>query len=393
MHPEIIRHYLSLGFIPHATIAGEYLQGLFAHQERREGDPGKVLVEIVGDLTSGSSDVAIPLSGGYDSRALLGAALQVFPANRIHCFTYGPEQFEEVLGARAACERAGVEHHVVDPREIEWSLPAIERETQRRLSNGLGLAPIDGVAVFAGLAAAIPPEMAVLCGFLGDIVTGKLVAGDRADHDPELALTRFYRHNAVLLEDRPSALFRDFLRSHERLKDDWPGLTTYDLLNLGFRQRLRIRSVTTAAFTRAVRPYEDPRWVSLWFSRPVGERVGQRSYLNCLERHFPIQFPGHSAALRCAAWLSRTRQRLFGERPEDGSAAPWSTTRGRGDPRHNASMSAVLEEACRCFDRRGLAAPGAAMNAFEDLMRKPSRTAFVAARWYASAEILARCDG
>ena len=332
VQPDAIRRYLSLGFVPDAGIATEYVHSLLGAPDQRDGDPGDLLVEIVEDLTSGSGDVAIPLSAGFDSRGLLGAALRIFPKKRIHCFTFGPEQFDQVLGARAACRRAGVEHHVVDPIRIEWDMAAIQREAQRRLRAGLGVAPIDGLAIFTGLAAAIPRDMAVLSGFLGDIVTGKLVFGDRADNDPELALSRFYQHNAVLLNERPDGLFLDFLRSQQQLKAHWPGLTTYDLLNIGFRQRLRIRSVTTAAFAKAIRPYEDPRWIAYWFSKPLAKRVDQRSYVNTLQRHFPAQFPRYSGQSRHARWLNSAKVACSWQ------ARAWVVSRAMGiEPRSRRS--------------------------------------------------------
>jgi hypothetical protein len=387
VQPETIRHYLSLGFLPDADIACDYVRDLLAAPHCEAPSPAELLIEIVHDLTEGSDALAIPLTAGNDSRGLLGAALEVFPKGRVQCFTFGPENFEDVIGARAACRAAGVDHVVVDPDTIEWSLPAIQREMERRLQMGLGLAPIDGLVVFGGLAEAIPDGLPILSGFLGDAITGRHLAGDASDNDPKLAIERFYGQNPVILADRPHLLFQQFLSAHEPLKADWPGLTTYDLLDLGFRQRLRIRSVTTAAFRRAIQPFEDPRWIAYWFSKPLHRRIRQRSYLRSLHSRFAPLFPQRSYSHRLKNWLAR-RGLPVASRAKTSASGPFDAR--RGDPRRNASMAAVLEETCRDFDRRGLAAPGAGKTAFDELMREPSRARFLAARWYASAEVLAR---
>ena len=211
-----------------------------------------MLVEIVRDLTNGSDEVAIPLTAGNDSRGLLGAALELFPPHRIHCFTFGPENFEDVIGARAACRSVGVDHFVLDPDTIELEHARHPARDGTKAEPRFGLALIDGLVGIGGLAAAIPEGLPILSGFLGDAVSGRHLAGDGSDNDHKLAMRRFYRQNPVLLSEYPHSLFQDFLAEHEQLKSDWPGLTSYDLLDLGFRQRLRIRSVTTAAFDGAL---------------------------------------------------------------------------------------------------------------------------------------------
>ena len=63
---KALRDYLSFGFVPDAGLASDYLDELLGAATAGPGDPSKLLVEIVADLTSGASDVVIPLSGGRD---------------------------------------------------------------------------------------------------------------------------------------------------------------------------------------------------------------------------------------------------------------------------------------------------------------------------------------
>ena len=132
-----LRDYLSFGFIPDARLASDYLNELFgAAAKAGPTDPSKLLIEIVADLTNGASDVVIPLSGGRDSRALLGAALHAFPNRNIHCITFGSEGSEDVEGAKVACAGARVSHQLVDPDTLEWNLDELTDEMEKRSPSG-----------------------------------------------------------------------------------------------------------------------------------------------------------------------------------------------------------------------------------------------------------------
>ena len=379
MDPGAIRQYLSFGFAPDAGLASEYLEGLFGVPGERRDDPSKLLTDLVEELTAGATDIAIPLSGGRDSRALLGAALRTFPNRRIHCFTFGPEGSEDVIGARAACRRVGIAHQVVHPDTVEWNLDALTDEMRRRLNDRRGIAPIDGMTIFGALASRIPPELPVLSGFLGIVAGGKhLGEADRAGDDSRV-LDRFFSHNRAVLEERPKSMFRKFLASHERLLGYWPGLSKFDLLDFGFRQRLRIRSSVTGSFRNPVRVYEHRRWIEYWFSRPIAERINYEKYDALLEDAFPLIFGPKPLASRAQLWWAR----------RSGSAGKGVY---RGDPRQNPSMAAALDEACRCFDQRDYGVHESAVSAFNDLLREPTVAAFRRVRWFATAEILARAQ-
>ena len=383
---ERIRQYLSLGFVPDAERASDYLDQLFAGTPQQHKDPTRLLVEIVQDLTAGSSKVAIPLSGGKDSRALFGAALDLYSAAQIQCFTFGPEASADVKGARRACRRAGVVHHVLQPDSLKWDIDALTNGMARRLEDGVGIPPIDGIAIFSSLSAMIGEDMPVLSGYLGVAANGKHLGGGALDEDHDQVLARFYRQNRGVLADRPDNVFREFLGLKRSLRDRWEGLTNFDLLDFGFRQRLRIRSSVTCGFARPIRPFEDRRWISHWFSQPVRARIEQASFDAALSRAFPTVFGAPTLGGRIGDWLARGRRHS-----RQGDAGSWIAD--RGDVRRNASMAAALEEACRSFDERGIASGElSAAAAFQQLLREPTKTAFRQVRWFATAEIVLRAQ-
>jgi hypothetical protein len=371
---DAIRQYLSFGFVPDPALASAYLEELFGDTTAHDrADASKLLVEIVEHCTAGASDVAIPLSGGRDSRAILGAALEIFPARNIHCITFGSRGSADVEGARAVCRTAGVPHHVVDPDTLTWDVDALTREMQRRIAGRTGIPPIDGMHIFGALAALIPAPTPVLSGYLGIVAVGKHL-GNIPEENHQAVLTRFLKQNRGVIDDVDATIFTEFLHSHEWLRDSWPGLTKFDLLDFGFRQRLRIRSSVTGSFAKPVRVFEDRRWISHWFSRPLAERVNFEKYDQLLTIRFPRIFGRQPLGSRVRRWRARFRGRGH----------------YRGDPRRNPSMAAALGEACRAFDGRALDLDQSATAAFKRLMREPSLAAFRTVRWFATAELVAR---
>ena len=376
MTADSIRRYLSLGFVPEPGLASAYVEDLFAGPHIQSADPSKLVVEIIEERTAGASQVVIPLSGGRDSRTILGGALALFAPHQVHCITFGSVGSADVEGARAVCRNARVSHQVIDPDTLQWNLDELTGELHRRLIERTGIPPIDGMLVFGELARAIPPEVPVLSGYLGIVAAGKHLNRAIAGEENCAAISRFLEQNRGVLECSDHAMFREFLERHAPLLEQWPGLTKFDLLDFGFRQRLRIRSSVTGSFANAVCPLEDRRWIAHWFSQPLAERMDGAKYDSHLARSFPLVFGRQPLLSRIQRWRGRRRGR--------GAY--------RGDPRQNPSMAAALDEACRAFDRRDFHIGHSATAAFNTLMREGDLGAFRKVRWFATAELLARAQ-
>lgn len=373
-----IRDYLSFGFVPDAGLASQYLHELFGAPTAQAGNPTELLIEIVADLTAGATDLAIPLSGGRDSRALLAASLRTFSNRRIHCITFGPEGSPDVERARAVCRRTGVAHRIMDPDTLNWDLGELTDEMERRLIGRMGIPPIDGMLIFGALAKLIPSGAPVLSGYLGVVSTGKHLK-DAVTDDESRAVARFLAQNRAVIDERSAAMFLEFMTAHEPLQGNWPGLTKFDLLDFGFRQRCRIRSSVTGAFKNVVRVYEDRRWIAQWFSQPLSARLSVEKYDEILGCDFPAIFGRQPILSRVRLWRAMT-----------GGAAGKGVY--RGDARRNPSMAAALEQACRSFDKRRIDVGQSATAAFDTHMREPSLATFRRIRWFATAEILARAQ-
>ena len=90
----------------------------------------------------GAKKVLLPVTSGLDSRGLLGAALDVLPADAVQTFTIGEPSSPEIVGGRGAAERAGVAWEPVDPRTVEWNADRIKFIVQRREHSADSATPI-----------------------------------------------------------------------------------------------------------------------------------------------------------------------------------------------------------------------------------------------------------
>jgi hypothetical protein len=80
--------------------------------------------------------LTLGVSGGYDSRALLTAALEHMPAKNIRTFTFGSPGTYDYDYPHALAQRTGIEHRAYDLSEILWDTDRVRR----------GCDLIDGVA-------------------------------------------------------------------------------------------------------------------------------------------------------------------------------------------------------------------------------------------------------
>jgi hypothetical protein len=151
--------------------------------------------------------------------------------------------------------------------------------------------------------------------------------------------------------------------------------------------RATTSGVNSDAFAICVRPYEDPRWVSHWLSRPLTDRIGQRAYLAEMHHAFARVFgaasvrpPRHHFIRRIvpSRMLKWARAKL---RPPRLSVAI-----NRGDPWSNESMRKVVEDLLIGFDGRQIL-PFPTMTAFRAIMHQFDEDKFQVVRWASSAEL------
>lgn len=400
--PHALDDYVSLYFVPDAEAASTYVRQLLVPDAPVAEDPIELLCQIIEDATEGRSEIVIPLTGGLDSRGLLGAALRVLPADAISCITFGTATFPDAAAAVDTCERLGVRHQRVDPDLIHWDLPTITRAGVATWERWRSLGPIDALAIFGAMADVIGDRL-VLSGYLGGVSSGSHLP--RSDNRRNGAATsaafldKEHAKNLALTpmrgRERLIAMLDEFIDLHKDLLDGFAGLTWYDLVHLGFRQNGIVRSVASGAYRSSLSPFEDPRWVRHWMSKPLDERLGGLAYKQLLRDAFPDVFPADPpppVAARPPAPARRLRDR-FRSRPELPPAiAPRpAPVDGRGDVRRNASMAGVLHDTVTAFDDRRIVPDVSVSASLQNLMGdSPTAKDYLRVRTAAAAEMYLR---
>ena len=358
-----LREYLAVGCAVAPPAARAYLQQLLDSSPGDADRPVDILCRIVEEATvqRGHADVVIPLSGGYDSRGLLAVALEILPARNISCITFGTEESHDVMVAARVCARVNVRHERLDPNTVVWDLDRFTAIGRALWERWRSLARIDSIAIYQALADRIG-DRPVLSGYLGDPISGKRIPHDAAARFGAGAVAAFLARNQVTRladpvdTERLETAIATFIGEHEQedaLVASWPGLTDYDLLDIGFRQAGRIRAAVSGTYGLSITPYADPRWVGYWMSRPLSERVRQAAYRQLYREHFPRLF-AEPPASGLARWKRRVPVNIKRRLRRQPKQVDWvrSYFQRRGDPRRNHSMAAVLCDATDAFDRR-----------------------------------------
>jgi asparagine synthase (glutamine-hydrolysing) len=131
--------------------------------------------------------LGILLSGGLDSRALLGELAQLVPGDQLHTFTWGIPGCDDARAAKALARVARTRHHFFELRP-DWLLDKAEEAV--RITDGLG----NLVNLHALATAREESQFArvVFKGFMGDAMMGFALTKDFwGDYDEE---TRYRVH-------------------------------------------------------------------------------------------------------------------------------------------------------------------------------------------------------
>jgi hypothetical protein len=358
--------YLSLGFVfegrpeAEATIADLALAaGRNAPQSRSASAFAALLVEILDDLIApfGDSVIALPLTGGLDSRMLLGACLRIVPPSRLLALTFGRPGTTDYDMARRLTKRLGVPHVLIDTARTDWAPETVDATAAALAARSTFRPRIDGVHLLGALYANAPDGAPILSGFLGDMLSGAHAKPHHADRDPDRAIADFVAlndaHPPAPGSEGPEEVNRRlkaFLETAAQAGEGRGGFSDFDLLDLGLRQRCRIRPGVTCEDARVLTPFADPRMVAFWANAPLADRVGQRLYRDAARSEFPKVFEDRRLRTRLhdggRRLLHRLRRRL--------GAAHLEQFVDRGDPRRNRSLDAFIAHRLAGFEARGL---------------------------------------
>jgi asparagine synthase (glutamine-hydrolysing) len=241
--------------------------------------------------------VAITLSGGLDSRALLGC---LEPTERkIRSYTFGPILCRDARYAQRMAELAGTTHRHVD---IDGSF--LPTHLERAVETTGGMIAGTHFHILALLESLAGEADVVIDGLAGDALTGSHLSwGMFAARNTESAASAVFSQRATAFPDaesRAKLLQPDFLhglaydpreaveRHFENLADapPWWGCHLFDLLE---RQR-RFIQFGPHLFRQQIAvetPFYDPALTELLKQAPPRFLIEQRAYLRMHRRHFP----------------------------------------------------------------------------------------------------------
>lgn len=333
----MINDYLYYGYLPPSSVSRplidlpNHFDGKHDYSLAGASEAFDRAVDNALSKASGNGCCVVPLSGGWDSRALLGAALERFPKHKIKTISFGaPGLLDFEIGGQIA-KNYNLEHCTIDlsSHHITWkelSKTVKESPWTYTLSSHYNK--------IAYIKSALSNNDFVLSGFLGDVLTG----GHLNDTDTKATAANI------------------FVKGQRREKKIWLPQETYDpvealpelptsgwsdgeALDLTVRQSRCIAPIVTPlthwddwggsvgelpSGASMLAPFADPEWAGYWRMAPIEMKVNKKLYTAMLKEKYPRLFampskyslgvPASSNYKYRVAKLKRQVQHHFGKR-------------------------------------------------------------------------------
>jgi hypothetical protein len=340
-----IAQYVAFGFIPELGDEDPlHLLGDWSRQPRRasreasasslvrEGTRAlRAAFEECAALSDGRADQAVFLSGGLDSRTILGAALEQFHTSEVVAATFGLPGEQDFEFAAIVAQAAGVRHEVLESFSVDWTTSGLVDSV---LARELPLPfPFGQRYLSYVLHTRIGRDAVFWDGLCGDAVSGDWAPRVGEHWSWPRSVQRFLRVHVLAGHER-------YVRPGFRADDVMPvapfcaeGILSYpDQLDFAIRQtkytgtrRLRDYTIRT--------PFLRRPWLDFMFGLPVQDRQQQHLYMEIQRQAFPRLFAlptttFHGAALT-ASRLSKVARRIT-RRPLLGAANRGLPLTGRG---------------------------------------------------------------
>jgi hypothetical protein len=305
-NPDHINTYLWYGYLPPnemPTWLGECITLENKGNEYTLEESAKLFDQVFDELLDKHSrgKHIIPLSGGFDSRAILGALLERLDASQIETVTFGvPGQLDYDIGLKVA-KWAGVKSYALDLRSVEFTwdklIDSVEESPWTYVPDGY----------FNSLARNVSwqPNNKVWSGFLGDPLTGSHLSASR---DESEAMGEFVQKQCMSKEIKLIASkYNPWLSVPKVPLNDF--ITPYEYLDLGVRQSRCIAPIVTPvsawngwngrmglaaqrndSCSEVMTPFANPAWAAYWLTVPRELLKDQKLYLEMLKLKYPKLF-------------------------------------------------------------------------------------------------------
>lgn len=288
--------FLHLGYIPDASPIFPWSHNLVLSKDRmekssetqlvREGT--NILKEIYKKLLNDKKGIqTVPLSGGLDSRAILGGLLDNLQTSEIQTISYGiPGTFDFDIGSQIA-NQMHVNHTKVNLLQWKWNPLDIQSCAQLYKKP---IAIFDKYINHKAFSIINTNSSTYWSGFMGDPLAGSHIPSKYSISWDE-ALQSFIQRNKFATNiSLPSHDFRlikslptDSLTPNETLSYD-------EQLDFTIRQQSYIRKIVLNSDLNHETPFLHPLWVNFMLSLPRRYRVNQKIYKKILLNAYPKLF-------------------------------------------------------------------------------------------------------
>jgi hypothetical protein len=234
------------------------------------------------------ADQVVFLSGGLDSRAILGGLLDLYRPGEIRTATFGAPGEQDFDVAAGVARVAGVRHEVVESASVEWTTEGLvdsvlAREVplphpfgQRYLSYRLHQQVGAGHVFWDGLC--------------GGVVSGGHVPGPEERGDWDEAVADFAAKHLLTGWEQVTSPGFDPVAALPAAPFLSGSLLPYpDQLDFALRQNRYIRTRHLRGYTMQS-PFLARPWVDFMLALPIRYRNEQRLYMTVLRRAYPRLF-------------------------------------------------------------------------------------------------------
>ena len=249
----------------------------------------KLLKRVFRETIAGTSKKhVLPLSGGLDSRAILGGLLDNVDASQIHAVTFGsPGAWDFEFGQQVA-RAAGVHCETFNLMAKGWKWNANELlETAKETESPV---LVFTAAVNHGIARRFGTEFVYWSGFMGNPLDGDhLLKKDSTSWEEAVEHFNVKNRFAKSFKLTPPNFAPENCLPRTPFTD--PSLVCYDdQIGFGIRQQCMVRPLILPRGYDYRTPFLHPEWVSFMLGAPRRYRENRRLYKEILRKAYPRLF-------------------------------------------------------------------------------------------------------
>lgn len=321
-----LQQFLAFGFVPRGDV--EDPLSLLSAWSRKPIRPARHVSESVllregvaalraaleesAAAAAGGRDQVVFLSGGLDSRTILGGLLRLFDRSEIVAATYGQPGEQDYDFAAMVARRAGVRHERLESFSVEWTTDDLVDSV---LARQIPLPSVFGQRYLSYvLHRRLGADNVFWDGLCGDVVAGKRTRTEVREWTWQTAGEQFLVVN--LHPEWRCVVSADF-DPHASLPPspfcEVEQMSYPDQFGFGLRQRCYVATRLLSDYPIRT-PFLTRPWLDFMLSLPWEYRLEQRMYREIQRSAFPELFSLPTTALSGGALtqtrLTRTRRRI-----------------------------------------------------------------------------------